>query len=240
MNTKTDQTYSLVLLVLLVASCSNQNFESNTPRNATAQGSPRPVVGSDATIQYSPEPEASPSPSGTPVATATPTASVSANATPTPVPTAPKPFELTSGIPTLNVPLSKVQITMTIDHVTDIVISNTELFAVHHELAIPTIGSIILYDQAGNVIDTQSWKPDWGSCPTHPTYDANCASTRLKLNAGHVMRGTAIKKSGRGDLLKMSTDPFTVRILDCGKDCSDYGGKGKGLSSTDTYVWTME
>lgn len=263
MNMIFQPSYTLAMLVLVTAGCSNQSFDASSApkKGAVASPSPRPVVGSDGTIQYSPDPENSPiptpstgaTPTGTTTATPTstpgssttpsaptPTPTATAVQTATPSPSIPPPFELINGIPILNVALGKIQITMTIDHVTDLVITETELYAVHHELAIPTIGSIILYDSAGNVIDTRNWKIDWGNCPTHPTSDANCASSRLRLNAGHTMRGIATKSSGRGDLLKMSSDPFTVRILDCGRDCSEYGGKGRSWSSVDTYVWTME
>lgn len=152
------------------------------------------------------------------------------------------PFELSvaNGGAVLNVPLGKIEITMTVDHVTDFVITDTELYAVHHQLAIPKFGALTLYDKDGKVIDTQNWTLNWGSCPTHSQSDANCSSAKLSLKAGIAMNKVATKKKGRGGFKKVSDAPFTVRVLDCGNDCSSYGGTGKGLSSTDTYVWTME
>lgn len=152
------------------------------------------------------------------------------------------PFELSvaNGGSVLNVPLGKIEITMTVDHVTDFVITDNELYAIHHELALPKFGAIVLYDKDGKVIDTQNWAPTWGNCPVHPTSDANCPSSKLTLKAGIAMNKIATKKKGRGGFKKTCDAPFTVRILDCGSDCSSYGGSGKGLSSTDTYVWTME
>lgn len=157
------------------------------------------------------------------------------------LPSEPLTIDSEDGGASLNVPLGKVEITMVVDHVTDFVISNSELYAVHHELAVPQIGSIKLYDTSGNVISTEAWTLNWGSCPTYPQYDSNCSSSKLKLKAGSQMKGVLTKLRGRGDVRAISTSPFTVRVTDCGSsDCGRYGASGGKKTGVDTYVWTME
>ncbi len=142
---------------------------------------------------------------------------------------------------TVNVPLGKIEITMLIDHVTDFVVSDKEMYAIHHELAIPKIGSFKLFDVKGALIDTQDWHMEWGDCPTYPTKDSNCKSSKVTLKAGGLTRKVVTKISGRGDLRKISSDPLTARVTDCGAaDCSAYGATGPVLSGPDTYIWTME
>lgn len=142
---------------------------------------------------------------------------------------------------TINVPLAKIELSVEVDHVTDFIVSDTDMYAVHHEKAIPKFGSFKFFGANGQQLDTQNWTPTWANCPVNPQVDVNCQSSHIILKAGNTMKKIVTKVKGRGRVWKFSDAPFTARITDCGaKDCGNYGATGQTQSSTDNYVWIME
>ncbi len=142
---------------------------------------------------------------------------------------------------TINVPLAKIELSVEVDHVTDFIVSDSDMYAVHHEKAIPKFGSFRFFGANGQQLDTQNWTPTWANCPVNPQVDVNCQSSHIILKAGNTMKKIVTKQKGRGRVWKFADTPFTARVTDCGaKDCGSYGATGPTQSSTDNYVWTME
>ncbi len=140
----------------------------------------------------------------------------------------------------VNVKVTKIHIRVDVDHVTDFIITPTEMYAVHHELAQPTFSLVELFGPDGKLIDTQNWKMSFPGCPTYPRSDANCQSTKIQLKAGSSFKGTFTKIQGRGDA-KIIAAPANVRVTDCGSDdCEAYGATGQKRSGAGTYEWTIE
>lgn len=140
----------------------------------------------------------------------------------------------------VNVKVTKIHVRVDVDHVTDFIITPTEMYAVHHELAQPTFSLVELFGPDGQLIDTQKWTMSFPGCPTYPKFDANCQSTKIQLKAGSSFKGTFTKIQGRGDA-KIIAAPANVRVTDCGSsDCGAYGATGKKWSGAGTYEWTIE
>ena len=81
----------------------------------------------------------------------------------------------------ISVPITKVHIRVNVDHVTDFVVSDTEIYAIHHELGEPSFAVAEFFGPDGNMIDTQNWTISFPGCPQRPRSDANCKSTKITL-----------------------------------------------------------
>ena len=148
----------------------------------------------------------------------------------------------------VNVKVTKIKIRVVVDHVTDFIITPTEMYAVHHEKAQPMFSDVELFGPDGQLIDTQKWVMKFPpGCPPYPTSDAAklCESTKIQLKAGSSFKGTFTKILGRGDAKIIPPPPnasVRVRVTDCGSDdCgAAYGATGKKWSGAGTYEWTIE
>ena len=146
-----------------------------------------------------------------------------------------------SGNCTVNVPVTRVHVFVNVDHVTDFVVTATEMYAVHHQLGKPTYAKIELYGPDGSLINTQGWTMHFPKCPAYPKYDANCQSTRLTLTKGTSLTGNFTKVKGRGRAWLFNSNPITARVTDCGAaDCAAYGAAGQTLAGPSDYEWWIQ
>jgi hypothetical protein len=149
-------------------------------------------------------------------------------------------LQIDNGGIAVNVKVTKIHVKVDVDHVTDFIVTATEMYAVHHELGIPKFALVELYGADGKVIDTQNWTMSFPNCNVVKGIDANCQSTKIQLKAGSSFKGTFTKMQGRGDA-KIIAAPANVRVTDCGSDdCGAYGATGKKWSGASTYEWTVE
>lgn len=140
----------------------------------------------------------------------------------------------------VNVQVTKIHVKVDVDHVTDFIVNDKEMYAVHHELAQPKFSLVELFGPDGKLIDTQNWTMSFPGCDPYPKFDANCQSTKIQLKGGIKFKGKFTKQQGRRDV-KLIQAPATVRVTDCGsQDCGSYGATGQKASGIGTYEWTVE
>lgn len=164
---------------------------------------------------------------------------------PQPRPSAPPLTTASDGFWTVNVPVGKIEVDTTVDHVSTLIVEPNRIFWRHSLLGVPTATQIRLYDTAGKLINDQPWSPAFalgkGANCAPALYcrtPCECDSDEIKLTVPTQLKGQVLKTAGRGGVDGGAVAPGVVHVLvrDCGTDCGRAGDK---LSGTAPYSFVV-